>query len=239
MAGLARSPSVLTEHISSFFYVKLFMIYIGGSTEDTCVDEVDGSEVCIHTVHFKPRDETDTSTSPVPLVMLHGLGASAVTFSKNYEKLSESRDVYGLDLPGFGLSSREANFPSCATHSSDEITEELVLQCEDRVIELIEKWRANKKLKEMILLGHSFGGYIASVYAMKHRERVRHLILIDPWGMMTKEETCKVDSNPLKRNNLAIRLAIGLSQRWHLKPFDIPRAGGHTIGKPREVQMMI
>ena len=214
-------------------HFKYSICFVGDTSEDICVEQADGSDINIHSVHFRPKEEPDSPASPVPLVMLHGLGGSVVAFHLNYEKLSECRDVYGIDLPGFGLSSREANLPSCAMCSSEEITKKLVIECEDRVVELIEKWREEKRVNEMILLGHSFGGYIAAVYAMKHRERVRHLVLVDPWGMMTKEETAKIDSksSPLKKNNFAVRLAIGLSKRWNLKPFDIPRAGGHTIGE--------
>lgn len=200
-------------------------------SENIQVEETGNNNVNIHTVHFRPKEEIDSPETPTPLVMIHGLGGSVVSFHLNYQKLSEGRQVYGIDLPGFGLSSREADLPSCSTHSNDEITEELVLECEDRVVELIEKWRQEKHIEEMILLGHSFGGYISAVYAMKHREHVRHLVMIDPWGMLSKTETKKVSPDIYKKNNFAIRLAMGLSRRWHLKPFDIPRAGGHTVGK--------
>jgi len=38
------------------------------------------------------------------------------------------------------------------------------------------------RIDNFILLGHSFGGYVSSIYTMKYPERVLHLILDDPWG---------------------------------------------------------
>lgn len=41
----------------------------------------------------------------------------------------------------------------------------------------IEKWRENMKIERMILLGHSFGGYLSTAYTIKFPERIEHLIL--------------------------------------------------------------
>jgi pimeloyl-ACP methyl ester carboxylesterase len=38
----------------------------------------------------------------------------------------------------------------------------------------------------MVLLGHSFGGYLSAAYALKYPENVQHLILADPWGLPEK-----------------------------------------------------
>lgn len=44
------------------------------------------------------------------------------------------------------------------------------------------------KLEQFICLGHSLGGFLATSYAISHPERVKHLILADPWGFPEKPQ---------------------------------------------------
>lgn len=46
-------------------------------------------------------------------------------------------------------------------------------------------------ISEMILLGHSMGGFLATSYTISYPDRVKHLILADPWGFQEKPKEIK------------------------------------------------
>ncbi|CAH9141677.1 unnamed protein product [Cuscuta epithymum] len=111
--------------------------------------------------------------SPAPtLVMLHGYGGSLAQFSRNFDYLAQHFTVIAIDQLGFGRSTRP-DFTCKTTEESDAW-----------FIDSFEAWREAKKLTKFILLGHSFGGYVAAKYALK----VEHLILVGLVGMTSYDE---------------------------------------------------
>jgi pimeloyl-ACP methyl ester carboxylesterase len=57
-------------------------------------------------------------------------------------------------------------------------------------VDSIEKWRAAVGLERLIVVSHSFGGYLATAYALKYPEHVEHLFLIDSWGFEEGHTNC-------------------------------------------------
>lgn len=59
---------------------------------------------------------------------------------------------------------------------------------EKQFVRSIEEWRKEVNVKKMILLGHSMGGFLGCAYALTYPDRVKHLILADPWGFPKKPD---------------------------------------------------
>lgn len=103
--------------------------------------------------------EVNNEKRETPVILLHGFGAGIGLWCMNIDKISNNRrPVYAMDLLGFGRSSR----PQFSTDPE---------QVERQYVNAIEKWRLELKLDKFILLGHSFGGYLATAYSIQHPER--------------------------------------------------------------------
>ncbi|XP_054163083.1 (Lyso)-N-acylphosphatidylethanolamine lipase-like isoform X1 [Oppia nitens] len=130
---------------------------------------VDNSK--IWTLEMTPEAHNDNESSATPLVLIHGFASAIGLWALNLDSLLQTgRKLYAFDLLGFGKSSRP-------TFDSGETAEV-------QMIDSIERWRKHVGLdRKFILLGHSFGAYLAASYTLQYPERVSHLILADPWGM--------------------------------------------------------
>ena len=107
-----------------------------------------------------PRDD------PVPIVLLHGTGASLHTWDGWTEELGRERRVIRFDLPGFGLTG-----PSPDGVYSIESYVDTVLAVTDTL-----------GVQRFVLAGNSLGGYVAWATAVLHPQRVDRLILVDAAG---------------------------------------------------------
>ncbi|XP_027092591.2 probable 1-acylglycerol-3-phosphate O-acyltransferase isoform X1 [Coffea arabica] len=124
----------------------------------------------INTLTFDSKEGSPT------LVMVHGYGASQGFFFRNFDTLAAHFKVIAIDQLGWGGSSR----PDFTCKSTEET--------EAWFIDSLEEWRKAKNLSNFILLGHSFGGYVAAKYALKHPEHIQHLILVGPAGFASEND---------------------------------------------------
>ncbi|XP_077287829.1 (Lyso)-N-acylphosphatidylethanolamine lipase-like isoform X2 [Arctopsyche grandis] len=142
-----------------------------------------------------------------PLVLLHGLGAGVAMWVMNLDSLASARPVYAIDLLGFGRSSRPA-------FSSD------AMEAEMQLVNSVEEWRKEMNIDKFYLLGHSMGGFIAASYSLQHPERVKHLILADPWGFPERP------TNVAERYQLPLWVRMVVTAVQPLNPLWALRAAG-------------
>ncbi|XP_078109780.1 1-acylglycerol-3-phosphate O-acyltransferase ABHD5 isoform X1 [Sander vitreus] len=123
---------------------------------------------------------SDRVKDRTPMVLLHGFGGGVGLWAQNLDALSQRRPIWAMDLLGFGRSSR----PQFCTDAQGP---------EDQFVESIEQWRAEVGLESMILLGHNLGGYLAVSYAIRYPSRVKHIVLVEPWGFPERPDTAEAD----------------------------------------------
>jgi lipase len=97
-----------------------------------------------------------------PLVALHGLTASYVSFAGVAERLAGRRALFALDLRGRGGSDKPAGPYGMAQHAADVATAMRTMG-----------------LGASIIVGHSMGGFVATALASQAPELVAALVLID------------------------------------------------------------
>jgi pimeloyl-ACP methyl ester carboxylesterase len=114
----------------------------------------------VHVRDEGPRDD------PVPIVLLHGTGASLHTWEGWTRELTRERRVIRFDLPGFGLTG-----PSPDGIYTVESYVDTVLAVADTL-----------GVQRFVLAGNSLGGYVAWATAVLHPKRVDRLILVDAAG---------------------------------------------------------
>ena len=100
-----------------------------------------------------------------PLLLLHGFGANIFTWRYIYPDLTKKYRVIAIDMKGFG----ESDKPNDKSYSAFDQAK--------LVLKVIEKL----KLKNVTLIGHSFGGGVAlaTVLSEKRTKKIKRLIIMD------------------------------------------------------------
>jgi pimeloyl-ACP methyl ester carboxylesterase len=102
-----------------------------------------------------------------PLLLIHGFGASTFTWRFVAPELAKSHRVIAVDLKGFGQSDK----PFDGRYSVYDQAELLAQLIED------------KDLRDLTLVGHSFGGGVALLLALEANQRldgrITRLVLLD------------------------------------------------------------
>ena len=120
--------------------------------------EIDGMQV-----HFRDQG---FAIDTLPIVLIHGTGASLHTWEAWVNKLKNEHRIITLDLPAYGLTG-----PNRAGDYS-----------QDFYVSFMDKFLSKLNIKGCILGGNSLGGGITWTYALEHPEKVSKMILVDAGG---------------------------------------------------------
>ena len=110
--------------------------------------------------------EVDGTGGSVPLVLLHGLNDSHLTWKHIASAFATDRRVLMPDLPGHGRSERPNASYELAWHAR-----------------LIAEWLRAVGIERADVVGHSFGGGVAQMLLLECPERVRRLVLLSSGGL--------------------------------------------------------
>lgn len=112
-----------------------------------------------------------SNASPVAgetLVMVHGFGANKDSWTRLAAELTDDYNVYAVDLPGHGDSSKPLD---------------LGYRFEDQVSYLAEILKA-LSLEQAHMLGNSMGGAVTALYAATYPDQIRSAVLFAPAGIL-------------------------------------------------------
>ena len=128
--------------------------------ETSLFEEIDGLRL-----HYK------LAGSGAPgIVLLHGFGASLFSWREVMQPLGAFGTVVAFDRPAFGLSERPMPGDWCGDSPyGAERQVDLTIGLMDRL-----------GMEEAVLVGHSAGGRIAALTALRRPERVKALVLVAP-----------------------------------------------------------
>jgi pimeloyl-ACP methyl ester carboxylesterase len=124
----------------------------------------------VHVRDEGPRDD------PMPLILLHGTGASLHTWDGWTRVLSERRRVVRFDLPGFGLTGPDPR---------DDYSIEAYVATAMAVADALG-------IETFDLAGNSLGGHVAWAAAVLHPNRVHRLVLVDSTGYPFESESVPI-----------------------------------------------
>jgi len=144
------------------------------------------------------------------ILFIHGLGGNSSHWAKAVKELSSAYRCIAVDLPGYGWSDKQVD-----TKGKDQL---------QFYADIISEFLQKKKIKQVILAGHSMGGQIAIITSLQNK-KVKKLILAAPAGFETfteKEARLLLASTPPsvfeKQDEAVIRNNFKLN--FYMQPAD-------------------
>jgi pimeloyl-ACP methyl ester carboxylesterase len=157
----------------------------------------------------------EQGTGPRTLVLIHGFAASLHTWDGIADDLARDYRVIRLDLPPFGVTGPLRD----ASGRIETMNIGVYRRFIDTFIQAVDATRAT-------LIGNSLGGLIAWDYAVRHRDAVEQLVLIDAAGFPMKLPIY------IDLFNYAL---VRISSPWWLPEAIVKSAVRNVYGDPRKL----
>lgn len=176
-----------------------------GIQRQTTRVELDGESLDVEFAWVRLAAISRRDDSQGPIVFVHGTPASLFNWSMllssvEGRRLSASNDLYLLDVIGHGISRSKATrytFQTCADH--------------------VRAFLGLQDLRDVTLVGQSYGGEFAWRCALDAPERVARLVLIDSSGYRRPDDGWLPEEEKL-RNWPGAQFGYLLNSRDRLKP---------------------
>jgi pimeloyl-ACP methyl ester carboxylesterase len=119
--------------------------------------------------HYYRRAGRPGSDPELPVVLIHGIADSALTWAFTLRGMAKIGPVFAVDLPGFGQSGHPPGRHYATIAEQAAVVAALLREVVGR---------------PALLVGNSMGGWIAARLALEAPELVRGIVLIDPGGAL-------------------------------------------------------
>ncbi len=142
--------------------------------------------------------ESLVAGSGTPVLLLHGLAASKISFLPTFDGLTDSFEVHALDLPGFGRSDKP--LPMRGRYSAEWMAD------------IIHGYMVLNDLTDAYIIGNSMGGGIAATMAIRHPSAVRGVVglcaavafdewkVLGPLGRAVQMQWAGIVAPPIRRS---------------------------------------
>jgi pimeloyl-ACP methyl ester carboxylesterase len=138
------------------------------ATADSKFKHLAGAEI-----HYQDLGNKNDS---LPLVLVHGTGASLHTWAGWVEELQSTKRIITLDLPAYGLTG--------PNNTADYSTK--------KYVETVDSLLQKLNVKRCIIGGNSLGGNVSWNYTVAHPNKVAKLILVDAAGYNFKSKSVPI-----------------------------------------------
>ena len=148
-------------YLRSVLFVAVLMAMVSlGFSQNSDLPQEKVAVVFGQNIHYFEAGQGPT------VILLHGLGGAKEFWLANFGALASKYQVYAIDEIGFGQSDKPLMNYKVATFA-----------------DFLHGFMQTEKIAKATLVGNSFGGWIATDFAVQHPEMVDKLVLVDAAGL--------------------------------------------------------